>query len=277
MAINVVLAVVKISAGLLGHANVLVADGIESTLDVAGSLIVMVSLRYSSLPADENHPFGHGKAETIASGIVALALLNAAGLIAVRSIIELQSPQPTPPALYTLPLLVGIIVVTEMLFRKALRVGGELGSSALVNDAWHHRADVLTSVAAFLGILVALVGGRGFEQADDWAALLACGVIAWNGLRLLGSAVNEVMDASVPPDTVRQVREIAGAVEGVITVEKCRVRKAGRHLSLDIHVVVDGNLNVRRAHAISHHVKDCLIAAPLRINDVTVHIEPDSW
>ena len=130
-------------------------------------------------------------------------------------------------------------------------------------------------MSAMGGIVVALVGGRGFELADDWAALVACGVIAWNGLRLLGGAVNEVMDASVPPETVRRVREIAREVEGVIEVEKCRVRKAGRHLTLDIHVVVDGNLNVRRGHEISHHVKDRLIATPLRINDVTVHIEPD--
>lgn len=276
LAVNIVLAVVKISVGVLGQAHVLIADGIESTTDIFSTLIVMGSLRYSAKPADENHPYGHGKAESLAGVAAALVLLGAAGLIAVQSIAEIHAPHPTAPAWFTLPVLVGVIVLKEYLFRKVQRASGEIGSTALKGDAWHHRADALTSVAAFVGIAIALIGGRGYEVADDWAALAACGVIGWNGIRLLGTAINEVMDASVDPETVQQIKAIAREVEGVVDVEKCRVRKSGTTLTLDIHVIVNGDWSVRRGHELAHRVKDRLIAAPLRIADVTVHIEPDT-
>ena len=275
LTVNIVLAALKISVGIAGHANVLIADGIESTADIFSTLIVLGSLRYSAIPADEKHPFGHGKAESIAGVITALVLLGAAGLIAVQSITEIRTPNPTAPAWFTLPVLAVVIVVKEALFRRVLKTSGELGSTALKGDAMHHRSDALTSAAALVGIAIALIGGPGFELADDWAALVVCGVIAWNGLRLLGVGINEVMDASVDLETVRQVRSVAREVEGVIDVEKCRVRKSGTYLTLDIHVIVNGDWSVRRGHEISHRVKDRLIAAPLRINDVTVHIEPD--
>ena len=160
------------------------------------------------------------------------------------------------------------------MFRAAFRTGRSLESTALKSDAWHHRSDALTSAAAFVGISIALIGGRGYGSADDWAALLACGVISWNGLRLLRSALDELMDASVSPEVVSQVRELAAAVEGVAAIDKCRIRKSGLHLALDIHVVVEGDLTVRRGHEIAHLVKDRLLASQHRNNDVTVHVEP---
>ena len=178
------------------------------------------------------------------------------------------------PHWFTLPVLLAVIVIKETMFRLAFRVGSSIESTALKSDAWHHRSDALTSAAAFLGIAIALIGGPGYESADDWAALLACGVIAWNGFRLLRSAMDEVMDATVSPDTVASVRRLASGVDGVIDIEKCRIRKIGLHLALDIHVVVDGDLNVRRGHEIAHLVKEQLLASQHRINDVTVHIEP---
>ena len=178
------------------------------------------------------------------------------------------------PTATKLPVLLAVIVIKETMFRLAFRVGSSIESTALKSDAWHHRSDALTSAAAFLGITIALIGGPGYESADDWAALLACGVIAWNGFRLLRSAMDEVMDATVSPDTVASVRRLASGVDGVIDIEKCRIRKIGLHLALDIHVVVDGDLNVRRGHEIAHLVKEQLLASQHRINDVTVHIEP---
>jgi len=271
--INVLLAAAKIIGGIVGNSYVLIADGIESTADIFSSVVVWGGLRLAVKPADEDHPYGHGKAESVASIIVALLLLGAAFLIAVQSVHEILTPHRAP-AWFTLPLLLVVIAVKETLFRFAYREGSALESTALKGDAWHHRSDALTSAAAFVGIAIALIGGPGYESADDWAALLACGVIAWNGLRFLRSALDELMDASVSPETVAQVRQLAADVDGVVVIDKCRIRKTGLHLALDIHVVVDGSLTVRRGHEIAHQVKDQLLQSPHRINDVIVHIEP---
>lgn len=273
--INALLAIGKIATGILGNSYVLIADGIESTADIFSSVVVWGGLRVSVLPADENHPFGHGKAEPVAGIIVSMILVAAGLLIAVQSVHEILTPHH-PPAWYTLPVLIAVVLVKETMFRAAFRAGRSLESTALKSDAWHHRSDALTSAAAFVGISIALMGGKGYESADDWAALLACGVISWNGLRLLRAALDELMDASVSPEVVAHVRELAAAVEGVGAIDKCRVRKSGLHLALDIHVVVDGDLTVRRGHEIAHRVKDRLLASQHRINDVTVHIEPTS-
>lgn len=271
--LNAVLAAVKIAAGLAGSSWALVADGIESIADIFSSFVVWSALRLSSKPPDENHPYGHGKAEPIAAILVALILLAAATLIAVEGIQEIRRPHGAP-ALYTLPVLLGVVVVKEVLFRLVARAGRSLASTALLTDAWHHRSDALTSAAAAIGISIALIGGPAYAGADDVAALVACGVIAWNGLRLLRVALDEVMDASVPPGVVAEVRALAGGVEGVVAIDKCRIRKSGLHLALDIHVVVDGDLPVRRGHDIAHRVKDRLLDSVHRINDVVVHIEP---
>lgn len=273
LVVNTLLAAIKIAAGILGHSYVLIADGIESTADIFSSLVVWSGLRVAVLPADEKHPYGHGKAESVASITVSLLLLGAALLIAAQSVKEILTPHQAPHW-FTLPVLLAVIVTKEILFRFTFRAGDSLASTALKGDAWHHRSDALTSAAAFLGIAIALIGGPGYESADDWAALLACGVIAWNGLRLLRAALDELMDATVAPEIVAAVRRLAADVEGVIAIDKCRVRKAGLHLTLDIHVVVNGNLTVHRGHEIAHQVKDRLLESPHRINDVTVHIEP---
>ncbi len=271
--VNALLAVAKIAGGVLGNSYVLIADGIESTADIFSSVVVWSGLRLAVRPADENHPYGHGKAEPVASMIVSLLLLGAALLIAVQSVHEILKPH-LAPAWFTLPLLFVVILTKEILFRFAFRAGHSLESTALKSDAWHHRSDALTSAAAFVGIAIALVGGPGYESADDWAALVACAVIAWNSLRLLRGALDEVMDAAVSPAIVAAVRQLAADVDGVRAIEKCRIRKSGLHLALDIHVVVDGNLNVRQGHGIAHQVKDRLLESQYRINDVTVHIEP---
>ena len=273
IAVNVILALIKITTGIFGNSYALIADGIESTMDIVSSLIVWGSLRISIKPPDKNHPYGHGKAESMAGMIVAISLLVAAVVIAVQSIREIQTPHHSP-AWYTLVVLVGIIITKEILFRKMTRIGDELDSTALKSDAWHHRSDALTSVTAFVGISIALVGGPGYEIADDWAALLACIVITYNGVRLLVPAFNEVMDGAVPDDIKGQIRKLASQIDGVIEIEKCRIRKSGIGLLMDIHVVVQEDKSVREAHEIGHDVKNHLLESDLKIIDVTVHIEP---
>lgn len=272
--INCVLALVKIVTGIIGDAYALVADGIESIADIFSSAIVWSGLRIATKPPDETHPYGHGKAESLAGIIVSLFLFCAAVLIAVQSVHEIQTPHGTP-AWYTLLVLGLVIGVKEALFRANVRVGNALQSSALKGDAWHHRSDALTSLAAFVGISVAIIGGPGYENADDWAALLACVVIVYNAVDLLRTGVNEVMDASAPVALDREIRQIAGSVEGVLAVEKCRVRKSGLTLLMDIHLIVNGERTVRSGHDIAHAVKNRLLASTIPVTDIVVHIEPD--
>lgn len=273
IALNIVLALAKIITGILGNSYALVADGIESTADIFSGLIVWSSLQISSKPPDENHPYGHGKAESLAGAVVSLFLLGAAVLIATQSFREIHTPHHTP-AWYTLVVLGVVIVIKELMFRRMFRIGQSLQSTSLTSDAWHHRSDAMTSLAAFIGISIALIGGKGYETADDWAALLACIVIVYNGLRLFRTAVDEVMDASAPDDVEQDIRDLTAAVEGVVDVEKCRIRKSGLGLLMDIHVVVDGEISVRMGHGIAHAVKNRLLDSSHQISDVVIHIEP---
>lgn len=273
IAINLALSLIKITVGWLGNSYALIADGIESSSDVISSLIVWGGLRLSLRPPDRNHPFGHGKAESLAGLFVALALFIAAGIICYQSIREILLPHH-PPAWFTLPVLAGVIVIKEILFQRVLASSASINSQSLRSDAWHHRADAMTSIAAFIGISIALIGGKGYESADDWAALLACGVIVFNAIRLIGPSLNEMMDAAVPEKTEQALRELALQVEGVRAIEKCRIRKSGLQLHMDIHVEVDADLSVRDGHAIAHRVQDRLKAASIGVGDVLVHIEP---
>jgi len=273
MAVNLVLAIVKIVTGVVGNSYALIADGIESTSDIVSSLVVWTGLKISSLPADDDHPYGHGKAESIAGMVVALALLAAAVFIATQSVREINTPHHAP-AWFTLLVLALVIGTKETLYRFVFKVGDELTSTAVKGDAWHHRSDAITSAAAFIGISIALIGGKGYESADDWAALLACGVIVFNGYRIFRTALGEIMDAAVPDPLQKQIREISSSVPGVVRVEKCRTRKSGLGLLVEIHVEVDGGLTVRRGHEIAHEVSDRLKSSSLSVQHVVVHVEP---
>ncbi len=273
MIVNLVFAAAKILGGFIGNAYVLIADGIESALDIAGSLIIWGGLKFAARPPDETHPYGHGKAEPIAAVVVAFGVLAAALGLAIESIREIRTPHHGP-APFTLGILIVVIVVKEILFRYVNRVGRNVESTAVQTDAWHHRSDALTSAAAFIGITAALIGGRGWESADDWAALFACCVIAANGVRLLRPALYEIMDTAPRGEIVDRVRNAAVAVPGVIEIEKNFVRKMGLSFYVDLHVQVDARITVREGHDIAHKVKRAIQETDGRIADVLVHIEP---
>jgi cation diffusion facilitator family transporter len=270
---SILLAAAKIATGVVGNSYALIADGMESVTDVVSAMAVWSGLRIAAKPPDKTHPYGHGKAESLAAVFVCLVMLAAAVLIAVMSIHDIRHDRESP-AWYTLVVLGLVIIVKETLYRYIFHTGSQLSSTALQNDAWHHRLDAITSAAAFVGIAIALIGGPGYESADGWAALATCGVVMYNGIRLLGPSLREVMDAAVTGETELEVRRVAGAVRGVHDVEKCRIRKSGLGLLLDIHVTVDGEITVRVGHEIARLVKHALIGAGLSIHDVIVHIEP---
>lgn len=267
------LAAVKIISGIIGNSYALIADGIESVLDIISSLVVWGSLRIASQPANEQYPFGYGKTEPLAVMVIATVLLGAGAGIAIQSVIEIRTPQHLPKP-FTLFVLLGVIVTKEVIFRVLHQTGEKIGSQAMKTDAWHHRADTLTSLAALIGISIALYMGAGYESADDWAALFAAGVIGFNGVKLFRSGWREVLDVAEPPEVIEQIRRIASGVPQVHGIDKSRVRRSGLALFIDLHVLVDGELSVREGHEIAHFVKDALLKSNLGVQDVTVHIEP---
>lgn len=273
LAINIVLAVTKITAGILGNAYALIADGIESALDIGGSAVIWGGLKFAARPPDATHPYGHGKAEPIAAVVVAAGVIVAAVGLAAQSVREILTPHHAP-APWTLAVLLIVVLVKELLYRSVMRIGRHVESTAVQTDAWHHRSDALTSIAAFVGISIALIGGDGWEPADDWAALLACGLIAFNGSRLLYPALHEIMDTAPRGDLNDKIRAAAAQVPGVIEIEKSLVRKMGLNFYVDLHLRVDGAISVAAGHDIAHDVKSAIRATEPRIADVLVHVEP---
>lgn len=270
---NMVLAVIKFLGGIFGHSYALIADGIESTVDIFSSLLVLLGLRYAARPADENHPYGHGKAEPLITFAVVVFLVLSAFTIAWQSIQNIQTPHALPESC-TLWVLAGIILWKETSFQVVLRRSKKLGSSSLKAEAWHHRSDAITSVAAFIGISIALFGGEGFEVADDYAALLAVGFILYNCYGIFRPALGEVMDENNHDTLVEEIRQVALTVPGVSDTEKCFIRKAGMKYHVDLHAHVDGKLTVREGHDIAHELKDTLRREIPQLGHVLIHIEP---
>ena len=271
--VSVVLIFVKGISGYLGHSYALMADATESGADIVSSGFLWLALRLSMKKPDEQHPYGHGKAEPIAAIVVSLFLLGAAAWIAYHSISFIGTPHALPEK-FTLWVLLIVIGVKEGMFRYVFNIGKKINSQAVKADAFHHRSDAITSIAAFIGISIALVGGKGYEGADDWAALAASGLILYNTYRILKPALAEIMDAAPSSEIIARVRELSEAVPQVKFIEKCFVRKMGFDYYVDIHIGVDGSLTVTEGHRIAHLVKDTLLQSDLRVTDVLVHVEP---
>lgn len=271
--VNTALAVIKLIAGVVGNAYALVADAVESGADIFSSMVVWRGLRIASREADEDYPFGYGKAEALASAIVSLMLLGAAVGIAVEAVREILTPHHTP-APFTLIILVGVVVVKEVLFRKVVAVGEEVGSTAVKADAWHHRSDAITSIAAFIGISIALVGGPGWESADDWAALFAAGIIGFNAVRLLRPAIHDIMDRHPGTELESRISDAALATPDVRAIEKVRIRKVGLTYQVDLHVQADPAMSLHQAHLLSGRVKGAIRGAVPEVQSVLIHMEP---
>lgn len=267
------LALIKWLAGFFGNSFALIADAIESTTDIFSSILVLLGIKYSKRPADETHPYGHGRIEPLITFIVVLFLVISATVIAHQSVINLRTPHE-PPAAWTLIVLGGIILWKETSYQIVNRRAKALNSSSLKADAWHHRSDALTSIAAFIGVSIAIWLGEGYEYADDWAALLAAGFILYNCYRIFRPALGEIMDENIFEDLVSQVKDMSLQVEGVRATDKCFVRKVGMFYIVDLHAVVDSDLTVKQGHDIAHALKDYLMANMSDISNVFVHIEP---
>jgi cation diffusion facilitator family transporter len=271
---NTSLALIKGFAGFSGNSYALIADAIESTTDIFSSLLVLFGLKYARRPADANHPYGHGKIEPLITFLVVAFLVTSATIIAYESIQNIRTPHKVPKS-WTLIVLGGIILWKEISFRIVLKKSNQTNSSSLKADAWHHRSDAITSVMAFIGISIALIFGKGYETADDWAALLASTFILYNSYQIFRPALGEIMDEHLYDDLLTEVREESIKVNGVLATEKCFIRKAGMKYHIDLHAIVDGTISVKEGHDISHRLKDHLRKEIPNLGHVLIHIEPD--
>lgn len=274
MAGNFVLALIKIAVGVVGHSFAMIADGIESVSDIFSSILVWIGLKYAARPPDRNHPYGHGKAEPLITFLVVGLLIGSAIYIIIQSLYYIRHPHENPEG-YVLIILGVIIIIKEWFYHLMKRKSRETKNRMLEADAWHHRSDAITSLAAFVGIGIAVVMGDGYESADDWAALVAAGIILYNAFRIFRPALGEVMDENTHQDLIREIRTLAIEVNGILATEKCFIRKSGMLYYVDLHAVVDGDISVHQGHELAHRLKDHLQTALPEIAEVLIHIEPD--
>ena len=271
---NTCLALIKGLAGYFGNSYALIADAIESTTDIFSSLLVLMGIKYANRPADKNHPYGHGRAEPLVTFLVVGFLITSATIIAYEGIININTPHELPHP-YTLIVLGAIIVWKEISYRLVIKKSKEIHSSSLKADAWHHRSDAITSVAAFIGISISLFAGKGYEAADDWAAIFASGFILYNSYLIFRPALGEIMDEHLYDDLIEDIRRISLTVEGIKGTEKCFIRKAGMAYHVDLHAMVDAHISVKDGHGIAHDLKDTLRREIPQIGHVLIHIEPN--
>ena len=271
---NTCLAIIKGLAGFFGNSYALIADAIESTTDIFASFLVLFGIKYSNRPADENHPYGHGRAEPLITFLVVGFLITSATIIAYESIANIQQPHELPKS-WTLFILGAIILWKEYSFQLVIKRSIETNSSSLKADAWHHRSDAITSVAAFIGITIALVLGKGYESADDWAALFASCFIFYNSYLIFRPALGEIMDEHLYDDLIEHIRVVASQVEGIIDTEKCFIRKSGMKYHVDLHAIVSAEISVKEGHQLAHILKDTLRKEIPELGHVLIHIEPD--
>lgn len=272
---NTLLAIIKWVAGFFGHSYALIADAIESTTDIFSSVLVLFGIKYSNRPADKNHPYGHGRAEPLVAFLVIGFLISSAVIIIYQSIQNIGTPHQLPRP-WTLIVLGIIILWKETSYRIVNKKSKETNSSVLVADAWHHRSDAITSVAAFVGISIALIFGKGFEVADDWAALFAAGFILYNSYLIFRPALAEIMDEHLYDDLIGEIRQVSCKVDGIVNTEKCLVRKSGMKFHVDLHVIVDANISVKQGHELAHKLKNVLYQEIQDLGQILIHIEPTS-
>lgn len=270
---NTLLAFIKGLAGFFGNSYALIADAIESTADIFASFLVLFGIKYSNKPADDNHPYGHGKAEPLVTFAVVGFLIISATIIGYESIQNIRTPHDLPKP-WTLIILAAIIFWKEISFRIVMKKSRETNSSSLKADAWHHRSDAITSIAAFTGISIALIMGKGYETADDWAALFAAGFIFYNSYLIFRPALGEIMDENLYPELIEEIRTAALTVPGIQGTEKCLIRKAGMKYQVDLHALVSANISVKDGHDLAHQLQTSLLSELPQLSYVFIHVEP---
>lgn len=273
LAVNLTLGIVKLVSGIVGQSFALVSDAVNSLGDSLSSVVVLIGLWFSERPADEEHPYGHTRAEAIAASSVATIVIGSAILVGWEAGHRFFAPHPIPPA-WTLWIAAANVFVKELLYRYKMKVGRRTRSMSLIANAWDHRSDAACSLAVLIGLGIVRWAGPRYIWVDEVAALVVVVAILGSGLRLFLDSASELMDVQADDHLVSDVRHTAANVPGVRAVEKLWVRKTGLEYLVDIHIQVDADLTVRDGHRISHLVKDRLLAEFAEVRDALVHIEP---
>ncbi len=273
LVVNLTLGVVKLVAGIFGPSFALISDAVNSLGDTLTSIVTMAALWYAQQPADEEHPYGHTRAETVAGAYVAVLIIASALYVGWEAASRLTQLHALPPV-WTLWIAGANVVIKEALYWYKRDVGQRTGSMAIIANAWDHRSDALCSLAVLIGLSVVRVAGPNYLWVDEAAALVVVSVILWTGARLLRRSTSELLDPQADAEIVGRVRSLAAAVPGVRAVEKLWVRKTGIEYLVDVHIQVDATLTVEEGHRIGHAVKDRLVRQIATVRDVLVHLEP---
>lgn len=277
--INVVLLILKFAAGILGHSAAMIADAIHSLTDFATDAVVLVCVTLGSKPVDKSHDYGHGKFETLATAVIALALLAVGVMICYSGVVKTYGAMVLgetleQPGMVALIAAVVSIVLKEWAFRFTARVGRRCDSQAVMANAWHHRSDALSSVGTMFGIGGAIFLGPRWAVLDPLAAIVVSVFIVRASLGLIKQAVDELTDASLPEATENEIMEIAGKEEGVQEIHNLRTRRIGNSIAIDMHVRMLGSTTLFDAHQratnIEHRLKDRYGKGTY----VNVHLEP---
>jgi cation diffusion facilitator family transporter len=274
LVVNFGLGIVKLCGGLLGHSFALVSDAINSLGDTLTSLVVLFALRIAQRPADEEHPYGHTRAEAIAASNVALLIILSALWVGWEAVSRLGEPRQAPP-FWTLWIAAANVLIKEGLYRYKVRVGQRIGSAAVLANAWDHRSDALCSLAVLIGLATVRLGGPHFAWADPIAAMIVVLAIVVSGVHLFRRTASELMDLQADDAFVQRLRVAAERVSGVRAVEKLRVRKTGLEYLADMHLEVDAQMTVADGHRVGHAVKDRLVSEFPALRDVLIHLEPN--
>lgn len=270
---NVIVAIGKIVFGILGNSFALIADGVESTLDIISSIIVWGGLKIAAEPADDNHPYGHGKAESLAGVIVSTILISAGLGIGYNGIARIFSPDLTTPKVFTLYVFIIVIIVKEILYQYTIKVSKLINSTSMKAEAWHHRTDAITTVFALIGVFIAI--NTSYKIADGLAGVLCGCIIIFNGSRILYASSNEVMDTVASDEIYDKIKQTTLTHPEIKNIDNCRIRKSGLQYLLDIEIQVDPTITVMAGHKIAHELEDTLLQDKnLNIIDVIIHVEP---
>ena len=270
--VNAALSLAKAMGGVLGGSQALLADALHSLSDLASDVVVLFALRFSGEPADRQHPYGHGRMETAAAFSVGLILLVAGVYMLYRSVGDLWIPRPYRLNILALPFILVAVVLKEGLYWLTLRVGRRTLNQALMANAWHHRSDAISSIAALVGVALALLG---YWRADALAAAGVAGLVIWAGARIARESLDDLIDTAPPEEVLALIRKAIERVEGVKNVHGLRTRRIGPHLFVDVHIQVDAALSVAAGHLIAHRGQDAVLSMVGEVSEVIVHVEPD--
>jgi cation diffusion facilitator family transporter len=267
------LAVIKILCGLYGHSTAVVADGLESGGDVFASGFVLLGLALAAKPADDEHPYGHGRVETLTGLLIGLGLAVGGSLICYGSLAHLGEPREPLAAWVVWPLVISLVTKSALAAFK-FRTGRQLKSDSLTADAWNDSMDVLSATVALAAVGLTLLNAERFADADRYGGFFVGLIVISAGARVAYGTAMQLMDTMPEPRMMEQIRAAASDVPGAVNVEKCFARKTGLRYHVDLHLEVDPDMTVRRSHEIAHDVRLRILEELDWVADVLVHVEP---